>query len=125
MKAFRLLSIVERNYRPTTESKHSRPVADNLFQHDFTVSCQNSVGYRMPVPERSLSISSRTRLPDGRGIGHRHPAAGLIIDSNRGVQYACKDFRKVPKDHRPIQSMSRKGNRTDNAAIELFFESLI
>ena len=108
MKAFRLRSIVERNYQPTNESKHRRPAADNLLQHDFTVSCQNSVW-----------------VSDGRGIGHRHPADRLTIDSNRVVQYACKDFRKLPNDHRLIQSMSRKGNRTDNAAIELFFESLI
>ena len=56
-----------------------------------------------------------------RGIRNRRPGAGLIIHSDRGVQYACKDFRKVLKKHGFIQSMSRKGNCWDNAVAESFF----
>ena len=45
----------------------------------------------------------------------------LIIHSDRGVQYACKDFRKVLLKHRFVQSMSRKGDCWDNAVAESFF----
>ena len=56
-----------------------------------------------------------------RGIRNRHPGAGLIIHSDRGVQYACTDFRKVLSKHGFIQSMSRKGDCWDNAVAESFF----
>ena len=57
----------------------------------------------------------------GRGIRNRRPDVGLVIHSDRGVQYACKDFRKVLKNHHFIQSMSRKGDCWDNAVAESFF----
>jgi len=56
-----------------------------------------------------------------RAIRNRRPYAGLIVHSDRGVQYACKDFRKVLKKHSFIQSMSRKGDCWDNAVAESFF----
>ena len=37
MKEMGLRSIVRRTYRPTTDSKRSYPVADNLLQRNFTV----------------------------------------------------------------------------------------
>ena len=45
----------------------------------------------------------------------------MIIHSDRGVQYACKNFRKVLENHGFIQSMSRKGDCWDNAVAESFF----
>lgn len=56
-----------------------------------------------------------------RAIQRRRPGAGLIIHSDRGVQYACNDFRKMLDKHSFIQSMSRKGNCWDNAVAESFF----
>jgi transposase InsO family protein len=56
-----------------------------------------------------------------RAIRSRHPAKGLIFHSDRGVQYACTDFRKELDVHGFIQSMSRKGNCWDNAVAESFF----
>ena len=56
-----------------------------------------------------------------RGIRNRRPGPGLIIHSDRGVQYACKDFRKALDKHGFVQSMSRKGNCWDNAVAESFF----
>ena len=47
--------------------------------------------------------------------------AGLIIHSDRGVQYACHDFKKLLEKHKFVQSMSRKGNCWDNAVSESFF----
>jgi len=56
-----------------------------------------------------------------RAIRNRRSGAGLIIHSDRGVQYACKDFRKLLKNHRFIQSMSRKCDCWDNVVAESFF----
>ncbi len=59
-----------------------------------------------------------------RAIQRRKPKAGLIIHSDRGVQYACEDFRKIIDRHFFIQSMSRKGNCWDNAVAESFFHTI-
>ena len=49
---------------------------------------------------------------------------GLIHHSDRGVQYACGDYRKLLRLHGIKASMSRKGNCLDNAPMESFFGSL-
>ncbi|MDB4442176.1 IS3 family transposase, partial [bacterium] len=36
MKAAGLRSIVRRKFKPTTDSKHSHPIAANLLQRDFS-----------------------------------------------------------------------------------------
>lgn len=59
-----------------------------------------------------------------QAIGMRHPAPGLIFHSDRGVQYACSEFRKVLQENKMIQSMSGKGNCYDNAMMESFFHTL-
>lgn len=46
----------------------------------------------------------------------------LIFHSDRGVQYACKEFRILLKMYKVNQSMSRKGNCWDNAVAENFFK---
>ena len=45
---------------------------------------------------------------------HRRPAPGVVIHSDRGIQYASKSFRKKLAKHGLIQSMSGKGNCYDN-----------
>jgi putative transposase len=59
-----------------------------------------------------------------RASGRRRPARGLIFHSDRGVQYACTDFRKELKSHGFLSSMSRKGDPWDNAVAESFFRIL-
>lgn len=49
---------------------------------------------------------------------------GLIHHSDRGVQYACKEFRELLKANGILQSMSAKGNCYDNATVESFFGTL-
>jgi putative transposase len=146
MKQAGLKSIVRRKYRPTTDSKHSHPVAPNLLQRNFTTSAADRVwvsdityiatqrGWlyltvfidlfsRLVVGwSLSSSLSTQTVLSAlHRSIRRRNPPPGLIIHSDRGVQYACKDFRKTLKKHGFIQSMSRKGDCWDNAVAESFF----
>ena len=146
MREAGLRSIVRRKYRPTTDSKHSHPVAENLVDRNFRVDEPDRVwvsdityiaterGWlyltvfldlfsRMVVGwALSSSLSAEMVLTAlYRGIGNRRPGSGLIIHSDRGVQYACKDFRKVLEKRHFIQSMSRKGNCWDNAVAESFF----
>jgi len=54
----------------------------------------------------------------------RRPAAGLIHHSDRGVQYASLEFRRLLDANDFKGSMSRKGNCWDNAVAESFFGSL-
>lgn len=59
-----------------------------------------------------------------KSILRRNPEKGFIIHSDRGVQYASRDFCQKLKDKGFIQSMSRRGNCWDNAVAESFFHSL-
>lgn len=45
------------------------------------------------------------------------PGAGVLHHSDRGSQYALKEYRDKLKEYEMIGSMSRKGNCWDNACI--------
>ena len=57
-------------------------------------------------------------------LTHRQPPAGLVFHSDRGVQYASHDYRQALQNSQAFASMSRKGNRYDNAAMESFWSTL-
>jgi len=57
-------------------------------------------------------------------LERRLPAPGLVHHSDRGVQYASKDYTDLLKTQRITISMSRKGNPFDNAACESFMKTL-
>jgi putative transposase len=141
MKAMGLRSIYRRKYRTTTDSKHSHPVADNLLQRNFTTDGPDKVWvsdityiattrgwlyltvfidlFSRTVVGWALSSSLSAEMvltALSRAVRNRRPGSGLIIHSDRGVQYACSDFRKVLKKHKYVQSMS-----WDNAVAESFF----
>jgi putative transposase len=44
-----------------------------------------------------------------------------MVHSDQGWQYQMPAYRKTLRDHKMVQSMSRKGNCHDNAAMESFF----
>ena len=49
----------------------------------------------------------------------------LIFHSDRGIQYACDEFKVELERYKVVQrSMSRKGNCWDNAVAESFFKTL-
>lgn len=45
----------------------------------------------------------------------------VLIHSDQGFHYTNPEYRKLLKDNKVIQSMSRKGNCIDNAPMESFF----
>jgi putative transposase len=47
----------------------------------------------------------------------------MVHHSDRGVHYACSDYRALLKSHDITPSMSRKGDCWDNAVAESFFSS--
>ena len=57
-------------------------------------------------------------------LWQRKPKAGLLHHSDRGSQYASRQFRQLLKTHRVTGSMSRKGDCWDNAVVESFFGTL-
>jgi putative transposase len=52
------------------------------------------------------------------------PLRGLVHHSDRGIQYDSASYRRLLDEHGFIQSMSRKGDCYDNAAMESFFATL-
>ena len=54
----------------------------------------------------------------------RRPAPGLVHHSDRGVQYASRDYTRLLEEHSVQISMSRKANPWDNAACESFIKTL-
>lgn len=59
-----------------------------------------------------------------QAIDRQHPEAGLLLHSDRGVQYSSEAYRALVRAHGFRQSMSRKGNCWDNAPMESFFKTL-
>ena len=57
-------------------------------------------------------------------ISAQRPGVGLIHHSDRGVQYASADYRKVMQSAGFSASMSRKADCYDNAPMESFFHTL-
>lgn len=133
----------------TTDSNHDFPVAQNLLDRNFEVGALNKVwvsdityieveggfayltlvhdlGNREPVGwHLSKDMTAESVLEAFRiAVKKRRPNAGLIIHSDRGIQYASNSFRNFLNDYRFIQSMSRKGNCWDNAVAESFFHTL-
>ena len=146
MRQAGLRSKIRRKYRVTTDSKHQLPVSPNLLQRNFTAQAPNQtwvsdityLATRTGWLYLTVIIDLFSRLVVGwalssslshemvvaalkRAIRRRRPGKGLIFHSDRGVQYACADFRKELAEHGFIQSMSRKADCWDNAVAESFF----
>lgn len=54
-------------------------------------------------------------------VARRKVTPGLILHSDRGVQYRSGEYRQALLDEEITPSMSRKGNCWDNAVMESFF----
>lgn len=59
-----------------------------------------------------------------RAMVKRGYPRGVIHHSDRGIQYACAEYRRQLQRHGLTASMSRKGNCYDNAAMEAFWSTL-
>lgn len=140
-----------RRFVHTTDSTHSYPLAPNLLarQFDATAVAVNQVWVSdityVPTREGFLFLAVVLDLASRRVVGWamresldaelalsalrlalatRRPPAGLIHHSDRGVQYACTEYRALLEAHGFRASMSRRGNCWDNAVAESFFATL-
>ena len=59
-----------------------------------------------------------------RALESRRPGPGLVHHSDRGVQYACREYVELLQAAGCEISMSRKGCPRDNAQAESFFRTL-
>ena len=152
MRAAGIRSKVVRRFRVrTTDSAHAHPVADNLLGRDFAAAAPDrkwaaDITY-VPTAERWLYLAAVIDLCSRRVVGwamadhmratlcaealrmalaRRDPPAdrSLVHHSDRGVQYACGDYRALLERHGIACSMSRRGDCYDNAAVESFFKTL-
>lgn len=138
-----------RRYKVTTDSDHSHAVADNLLDRQFDVDGPDRVWtadityiwtregwlYLAAIVDlfsrRVVGWSMSNRI-NGQLVlgalsmaqGRRKPSPGLLHHSDRGSQYACRDYRAILEQHGMICSMSRKGDCWDNAVSESFFKTL-
>lgn len=144
-------SIVKKRFKVTTDSKHKEPICDNILNRKFDVERLNKVWvsdityiktmtgwlylttvidlYDRQVIGWALSTTMHTEktiIPAwNMAITKRKIDKPLIFHSDRGIQYAAKDFRVLLEANPNItQSMSRKGNCWDNAVAESFFKIL-
>lgn len=149
MKKMGLKCQTVKKFAVTTDSKHKEPVAPNLLNRQFAVSTPDTVWVwditYLKVGRKwhylTVFIDLFSRIVVGwdlseslerysairalhKSILRRRPSQGLMIHSDRGIQYTSEDFRTILKNHCFIQSMSRKGNCWDNAVAESFFHSI-
>ena len=140
----------KRIFQPTrTNSKHDLPIAPNRLARDFTATAPNQkwvgdvtyiatqegwlylavwmdlfsrmiVGWAMSDTCDAALVMTALRMAQA----NRHAAEGMLVHSDRGSTYASHDHRELLEVFGFLQSMSRKGNCWDNAAMESFFSSL-
>ncbi len=150
MKKIGLRSLIRKKYKLTTDSKHSFKIADNLLKRNFSVDglSQKWVGDITYIKTGTgwLYLTTVIDLADRKVVGwsfssnmtaqdttvkaltmaikNRGVLPGLIFHSDRGVQYACDEFKTLLIQNNITQSMSRKGDCWDNSVAESFFKTL-
>lgn len=134
----------------TTDSRHGFYIADNLLNRQFKVyepsqAWVTDITY-IHTLDGFIYLTTVIDLFDRKIIGwnisdnmtasettvsalkmavmNRGVKPGTIIHSDRGVQYACDEFKSLVEKYKMVQSMSRKGNCWDNAVAESFFKTL-
>jgi putative transposase len=151
MKQAQIKARMVRRFRVSTDSKHSFAVSENLLNRNFSAVATGQAWVSDITYIRTLAgwlyLTVVLDLADRKVIGwalsqtmkakhttvaalrmairNRPVAQELVFHSDRGVQYACDEFRKELKACPFIrQSMSRRANCWDNAVAESFFKSL-
>jgi len=149
MRQHRIRSRRIRRFRVTTRSDHAYPVAPNLLNREFSAEQRNQrwagditfvwtregwlylavildlfsrrvVGWATSNRiNRYLTLRALTMALDSRS-----PQENLLHHSDRGGQYACRDYRGELRDRLISCSMSRKRDPWDNAVVESFFATL-
>lgn len=148
MREDNLLCLRRRKFVVTTDSNHQLPVypnlaramvltgIDQLWVADITyIRLETEFVYLAVILDaysrRVIGWALDRSLENGLTITalrlaleRRIPAPGLVHHSDRGVQYASRNYTELLKARGVTISMSRKGNPFDNAACESFMKTL-
>lgn len=148
MRVDNLLCLRRRKFILTTDSKHGLPIYPNLAKdmrltgiHQLWVAdityirlavefvylavlldafSRSCVGWALQRSLEAALVLEALRM----ALRRRHPAPGLVHHSDRGVQYAARDYTQVLEQHGIQISMSRRGNVYDNSLAESFIKTL-
>lgn len=149
MRSLGLRCRFTRKFVTTTNSNHIEPLAENVLARNFSPTAPDTtwvtdityfkVGQQWNYLTVFIDLYSRMvvgwDVSDSlerhsairalrKAVRKRRPSSGLLVHSDRGVQFASNDFRRELARHGCVQSMSRKGNCWDNAVAESFFHTL-
>ena len=133
-----LRPVWRRKFVYTTDSKHDLAVSCNVLNRQFAQEVSNTVwvcdityirtrsgwlylaavldlhsreivGWAMSPAMPAALVCAALQM----AIVQRNPAAGLIVHSDRGTQYASAEHQALLSKHGFVGSMSRKGNCWD------------
>lgn len=149
MRSAGLHGKIRRRWRNTTNSNHNLPLAPNTLNRQFSAESSDKVWvvdityvpiagdfvylavvldlHSRLIVGWSLENHLRTELvlnALNAALGSRVPGSDMLHHSDRGCQYASKDYRNQLERHGIQASMSRRGNCYDNAVVESFFGTL-
>ncbi|TVQ80943.1 MAG: IS3 family transposase [Bradymonadales bacterium] len=148
MEKYSLHARIRRAFVVTTDSKHDYRVYPNLVKGlvitglnqvwatDFTyIRIDNGFVYLAVILDLfsrrvigwAISKNIDADLAAAAltmAIERRKPAPGVIHHSDRGVQYLCKKYVRLLRQHEFQISNSAKGNPYDNAFLESFMKTL-
>jgi transposase InsO family protein len=148
MREDNLLCVRRRKFLVTTDSNHGRKIYPNLAR-DLVLSGVNQLWIAdltyIRLREEFVFLAAILDAFSRRVIGwaldrylddeltltalrmaiaQRSPSAGLVHHSDRGSQYASRDYIELLAANQIRISMSRKANPWDNAACESFMKTL-
>jgi len=148
MREDNLLCVRKRKFVITTDSNHGRTVYPNLARElvltgvnqlwiadltyirlreefVFLAAILDAFSRRVVGWALDRHLDDELTLAALRmAIQHRSPLTGLVHHSDRGSQYASRDYTDLLQANQIRISMSRKGNPWDNAACESFMKTL-
>jgi len=148
MRQDNLLCLRHKSFVTTTDSRHNLPVFPNLARdirpkrvNQLWVADITYIRLRTEFVYLAVLLDAFSRRVIGWALGRsleaglalsaakmalqqRRPGAGCVHHSDRGVQYASRDYIELLKQHEMQISMSRRGNPYDNAACESFMKTL-
>lgn len=138
-----------RKFKVTTDSRNTIKPAKNLLKRQFTAEKPNEKWVAdvtfIPTREGWLYFAGVLDLNSRRIVGWstsnklnsqlaqralsyaidaRKPPKGLLVHSDRGAEYAAKNYQELLRSNHMVCSMSRLGNCWDNAVMESFFHSM-
>jgi len=148
MRVDNLLCLRRRKFILTTDSKHGLPIYPNLakdmvltginqlwiadityirLQVEFVYLAvvldafsRRCIGWALERSLEAALVLEALRM----ALRQRSPQPGLVHHSDRGVQYASRDYTAQLQQHGIRISMSRRGNVYDNARAESFIKTL-